>query len=130
MTWLIALNFLRKYGAQIAVVCALVWVSMEFVDRGRDIVRLEATNAVLSDQLDIYRANAVKIAQVRREVLTCLDRIDEVQAMSDDWQARYESAWRKPARVIRVPVEVAAPGTSCDEAVIDIAGWLAEEVSQ
>ena len=132
MTWLMIVAAVRKYwriGIAAGACIVLVWISLEFLDRGRDIVRLKATNAALVEQIGVYRANEITVEDIRRQVIVCLERVAAVQAESDDWQTRYEAARRRPQRVIRVPVEVAAPGSPCDEAVVDIAGWLAEEVT-
>ena len=129
MTWLIAVDFLKRHGALVLAAVLLIWVSAEFIDRGNDIERLEAKNAAITAQLDTYKANAANIEDVRREVVVCLERVDAVQAESNDWQRRYNEMERKPARVIRVPVEVAAPGTPCGEATAEIAEWLAGEIA-
>jgi len=130
MTWLLAFKFLKKYGPALVVFISIFWVTMEFLDRGRDIVRLEEANKIYQDQISIYEDNTVKVELVRAQVLVCLDRIEEVQAIGNEWQARYEAAERKPPCIVRVPVEVAAPGMPCADAVIDVAEWLAMKVPQ
>ena len=125
-----ACGFIKKFWLPLLIVTIFSTVAIKYNLMASKIDKLEAQNTVYLSELETLRANDVTVETMRDEVKVCTDQIAAAQALSAEWQARYDAARSRPARVVRVPVEVAAPGTPCAEAVADIAAWLAEEVAK
>jgi hypothetical protein len=93
----------------------------------RDVLR--AYNTSMAQTIKQYKANATTVDDLRSEIAVCAQSVLDLQQISDEWRDRYHHAERRNPRIIRVPVEVAAPGTPCDEAATQLAVWLASEVT-
>jgi hypothetical protein len=130
MTYLYLLKrFWRPITAMVAViVCGLAvrWFFGVLDDRKR--LQGEVVNLALV--IEQYEENEVTVERLRSEIAVCAQSVLDLQQISDEWRDRYHHSERRNPRIIRVPVEVAAPGTPCDEAAPQLAAWLAAEVSE
>lgn len=128
MTWLLLLKkfwpFLLAGLLLLAILGGLRWFASVVTERGE----LRDEVAALEAQIALYKKNATTVEQLREEVKTCLDRVEDAQRVAEEWQRRYNARPRRDPIVVEVPVEVSAPGTPCDQAVAEIAAWLAAEV--
>ena len=132
MTWLAVWSLLREFWPHLVgglLVLGIVSFALWVVGLVDQVDELEAANGELERQVELYRDNAVKLDAVRGQVMLCLDEVRRVQEEAERWQAQYDAVRRRPPRVVEVPVEVAAPGTPCDQAVAEIAVWIAGEVT-
>ena len=128
---LAALEILRRWWPALVVLVLLVVgavAGLRLGAGGRDLERARAEALDLRAQVERAEHNAVKVAEVMAAVDRCRAEVAAAQAAADRWQAAYRDAERRPPRVIEVPVTVAAPGTPCDQAAVELAAWLAAEV--
>ena len=128
---LAALEILRRWWPALLVL-ALVAVGavagLRLVALGGDLARAQAEAADLRAQVERAERNAVEVAEVLAAVDRCRADVADAQAAADRWRVAYQAAERRPPRVVEVPVTVAAPGTPCDQAAVELAVWLAAEV--
>lgn len=134
--WKLAWKFIRRFWLPIVIASIFIGVAVHYnglvrknerlTDEKADLIE---DNATLKTQLVIFEDTGEKIDATNAKVDRYTKTLDLFVKASTAYQGRMEAREQKPPQVIRVPVEVAAPGTPCEVADVELAEWLAEEVT-
>jgi len=108
----------------VAGLLILVLVGWKAANVWEERKQLRTENRSLRQQLALYRTNAERLELCLAESTRCLERVDEIEAINSAWSEEIDRLRATPPERVEVPVEVAAPGTPCSQAVSEAREWL------